>query len=250
MINGAEMISFGAGVNSVAMTILLVEGGWRGPIVFADPGGEHPETYCYLEYFERHYLEPRDLRITRLSPSTHLDLFDVTRHGGIADSLEAFCLMQGIIPLLAVRWCSVMFKREPLETWRKGQGIGVTLLGITTDEPRRVRPDPNVRYPLVELGINRPECHRVIQRSGLDAPRKSGCFFCPGQRLSQWRDLFLNYPDLFDRCLELERNASERNQKNATLDPHGVSLEQRVANRWRGQEQMDLSEWLPCACAL
>ncbi len=28
-----EMISFGAGVNSVAMTIMLVDEGWRVPIV-------------------------------------------------------------------------------------------------------------------------------------------------------------------------------------------------------------------------
>lgn len=33
-----ELISFGAGVNSVAMTILLVNEGWRGPIVFCDTG--------------------------------------------------------------------------------------------------------------------------------------------------------------------------------------------------------------------
>ena len=47
----SEMISFGGGVNSVAMTIMLVEDGWRGPIVFSDTGGEWPETYCYLRTF-------------------------------------------------------------------------------------------------------------------------------------------------------------------------------------------------------
>lgn len=34
-----ELLSFGGGGNSVAMSIVLVEQGWRGPIVFADTGG-------------------------------------------------------------------------------------------------------------------------------------------------------------------------------------------------------------------
>lgn len=63
-----EMVSFGAGVNSTAMVITLAEEGWRGPIVFADTMGEKPETYCYMDYFEREYLKPRGLAITRLLP--------------------------------------------------------------------------------------------------------------------------------------------------------------------------------------
>jgi hypothetical protein len=250
-INRAEMISFGAGVNSVAMTILLVNEGWRGPIIFADPGGEHPETYCYLEYFERDFLRPHGLEIMRLTPATHAELYDVKRHGGIADSLEAFCLMQGIIPLLSVRWCSVMFKREPLETWRQANDIAQSLQGMTIDEPARIRDgDSTVRYPLDERGINRAECRRIIQRAGLEVPRKSGCFFCPGQSLSQWRNLYLEYPELFERAIQLEENAATYNQKWATLDPHGVRLEDMRARRWQGLVQMDLTAWLPCACRL
>jgi len=247
----SEMVSFGGGVNSVAMVIMLAEQGWRGPIVFADPGGEHPETYCYMEYFERDFLKPQGLSITRLSPATHLHLYDTTRHGGIANTLEDFCLMQGIIPLLAVRWCSVMFKREPLEKWREEQTVDFSLQGMTIDAPHRIRyDDPVSRYPLEERGINRQECRRIIERAGLEVPRKSGCFFCPGQSLAQWRDLWLNYPELFERAIAMEERASENNQKNATLDPHGVKLEDMVARRWKGLVQMDLSHWLPCACSV
>ena len=238
-----EMISFGAGVNSVAMVILLAQDGWRGPVVFCDPGSEHPETYCYLETFERGFMADHGLELTRILPGSEyheqsdLDLYD-------------FCMEQGIIPLLAVRWCSVKWKRNPLENWRKAHGIPVTLLGITDDEPRRVRQNPTVRYPLVERSINRLECYRIIQCAGLDLPRKSGCFFCPGQALAQWRDLYLNYPDLFQSAIALEENASERCQKHATIDPHGVKLVDMASRRWEGAEQMDLSDWLPCACAL
>ena len=102
----------------------------------------------------------------------------------------------------------------------------------------------------MDRGINRAECGRIVQRAGLEVPRKSGCYFCPGQPLSQWRDLWLNYPELYERAIALEENASEHNQKWATLDPHGVKLEDMRARRWQGLVQMDLSQWMPCACRL
>ena len=33
-----ELLSFGGGVNSTALAILLINEDWRGPIVFADTG--------------------------------------------------------------------------------------------------------------------------------------------------------------------------------------------------------------------
>ena len=243
----SEMISFGAGVNSVAMTIMLVNDGWRGPIVFADTGGEHPETYCYLEYFER-WLAERGMEITRLMPTTHPDLYGKRERetGALLD----YCTRQHIIPLLAVRWCSVEWKRNPLVKWAEQHGYDKQLLGICASEPRRVRPDPMVSYPLYEEDITRGECGRIIQREGLELPIKSGCFFCPGQRLAGWKRLFFDHPELYERAAQLEDNASEYNQKWATLDPHGISLREHARRRWEGQTEMDLSDWLPCACSL
>jgi len=244
-----EMISFGGGVNSVAMTIMLVEQGWRGPIVFADTGGEWPETYCYLRTFED-WLEPHGLSITRVSVATHPELYDDKRLGGLVDTLEGYCLHRGIIPLLAVRWCTVEFKRTPLENWREAHDIGRTLLGISASEPRRIRDDPNVRYPLWQNAITRGECRRIIQEAGLPQPIKSGCFFCPGQRLDNWQRLYHEHRDLYERAIAIEDNASESNQKWATLDPHGISLRQHAKKRWNGQTRMDFTEWLPCLCSL
>lgn len=247
---GSEMISFGAGVNSVAMVVMLAGSGWRGPIVFADTGGERPETYCYLEYFERSFLEGLGMGITRVSPAEQADLYDDKRLGGLADTLEEYCLKRGIIPLLSARWCSVQWKRNPLENWRKRHGIEKSLVGISASEPRRIRDDAFVGYPLYEEHVTRGGCRRIIEEAGLEAPIKSGCFFCPGQALAQWRRLYYDHPELYERAAVLEENASERCQKWATLDPHGMSLREHARRRWEGQMQMDLSRWLPCACSV
>lgn len=104
-----EMISLGGGLNSVAMTIMLVEGGWRGYIVFCDTGAEKPDTYCYLDYFEREFLEPRGLRIERLEPGSRY-------HCAMsAVPLEEYCLREGLVPLAGMRWCSSRWKGRPID---------------------------------------------------------------------------------------------------------------------------------------
>jgi len=240
------MISLGVGVNSVAMAVMLIQQGWRGPVVFANTGGEHPETYCYLEYFGK-WLASHGLEITRLSPITHPHLYKDKR---CITTLEDYCLGYGIIPLLAVRWCSRVWKVEPINAWAKENGITMQFLGISASEPQRERVNSTIRYPLIEEGIHWPECVRIIQKAGLEVPIRSGCFFCPGANLASMRRLYYNHPHLYDRCIALEDNASEQRQKWATLDPHQISYRQHAKRRWAGQMQMDLSAWLPCACAL
>jgi hypothetical protein len=240
----AEMISFGAGVNSAAMAIMLVEQGWQGPIVFADTGSEWPETYCYMRYFETEYLKPRGLEITTLSPGSEW-------HQKERDcSLFDYCQRWNILPLLSSRWCSVRWKREPVHAWAKAHGYDMQLLGICASEPRRIRDTSGVRYPLYEEDITRRECQRIIQRAGLEIPLKSGCFFCPGQALADWKRLYHEHPDLYENAASLEDQASKAHDKNATLDSHGISLREHARRRWEGQIQMDLSQWMPCLCSL
>ena len=239
-----EMISFGGGINSVAMTIMLVEQGWRGPIVFADTGGEKPDTYCYLDYLEQEFLEPYSLSITRLSPgsSYHRSMSQV--------SLETYCLRERKIPLLAVRWCSSRWKGRPLDRWASEHDIGVQNVGISADEARRTHGKPSSQhFPLVEENINREGCRQIILGAGLEVPLWSSCFFCPGQRLGEWRYIHDHFPELFERARQMEQNASKRLGRQAMLNSN-LSLDEMVARGWDMQLEMDLSQWLPCACRL
>jgi 3'-phosphoadenosine 5'-phosphosulfate sulfotransferase (PAPS reductase)/FAD synthetase len=57
-----HILSFGGGVNSVALMIWLVEN--QQPldeVIFADTGAEVPETYGYLKITEK-YLDDRGYR--------------------------------------------------------------------------------------------------------------------------------------------------------------------------------------------
>ena len=244
-------VSYGAGVNSTAMTILLVNEGWRGEIVMADTGTEWPETYCYLDYFESEWLAPRDLSITQLGPEWRQE-----KRARELPGLIEYCEHYRMIPLAGVRWCTHMFKVDPCQAYHDGE----YLLGIAVDEEHR---QPTKPRPLVDRGITREGCIQIIQAEGLDVPQKSGCYICPFQRNDQWRQLWRLHPELIERAARLEERATERVRAKrgqhwppATLDPSGtITLRQRIMAfenqiELPGIDMDALQRFQPCICGL
>lgn len=240
-----EMISFGAGVNSTAMTILLVNRGWRGPIVFADTGTEWPETYCFMDYFNREWLGPRGLKITRISPTEDMQ----PSH---SFSLVEYCEKNRWLPQMATRWCTSEWKVYRLHRWAKTHGNPIQLVGIAADEAHRQK---GRVCPLVDKGIDRRGCIRIIQGEGLDVPQKSGCWICPFQGKRQWHELYRRHPELFERAARLEEGATERRRVQASIHPDFTLRELEVQFRDQGaffnDAEMDgLLEYKPCICGL
>ena len=246
------LISYGGGVDSSALVILLINRGWRGHIAFADTGAEMPETYCFMDYFEASWLRPRGLAIT------HLKGMPWQRVGG-GETLIEKCQRNRVIPLLFNRWCTVEWKIKPLARYAKSLGLDPanTMVGIDAGEAWRQK---GRNCPLVEEGIDRQGCVEIIRAEGLEVPRKSGCWICPGQRISQWRQLWQEHPDLFERAARLEENAgrNERSKRsNVTLDPHGRFTLRQLQRGFEAQmvmwseDDMDaLREYQPCVCSL
>ncbi len=244
-----DPISYGAGVNSTALAILLVNEGWRGEIVFADTGAEWPETYCYLDYFEREWLAPRGLSVTRLGPEWR----DEKRARDVPGLIE-YCESYAILPFPGMRWCTRRFKLASCEKFHAGD----YLLGIAADESHR---QPDKPRPLVDRGITREGCIDIIQAEGLDVPQKSGCYVCPFQRQDQWRQLWRLHPELIERVARLEELATARMRKKgkmrkATLDPDGkITIRQRIMAfehqiELPGIDMDALQRFKPCMCGL
>jgi 3'-phosphoadenosine 5'-phosphosulfate sulfotransferase (PAPS reductase)/FAD synthetase len=242
----ADILSFGAGVNSVALAIHAINDGWAGEIVFADTGCEWPETMCYLSYFEREWLAPRGRSVTVLGGMPWQKY-----KGGVP--LIDYCEAMAVIPLCSVRWCTAEWKVEPLKRYAAGRS---TMIGIASDERHR---QPDAIRPLVERGIDREGCIRIIEAAGLDVPQKSGCYICPFMRVSQWRELWQRHPELFERAARLEENAqsNERSKRtNVTLDPSGRYTLRDLQLRFESQMTLpdldldDYRRYQPCVCTL
>jgi len=246
----SDILSYGAGVNSTALAILLINQGWRGEIIFADTGTEWPDTYCFIVHFENKWLRPRGFEIVRLKG---MPWQRTGKNVGMqGHSLIKYCEAARVIPLAAMRWCTSEWKVKPMKRYTDGQQV---MLGIAADEAHR---KGGALRPLVEAGIDRQGCIDIIDAEGLPVPRKSGCYICPFQRDEQWRELWENHPDLFERAMRLEENTprSQSGRWHATFDPHGkVTLRQR---KLAYESQMTLPmidmdallAYRPCICGV
>lgn len=203
------VVSFGGGTNSAAMLIEMTRREVRPDLImFADTGGELPETYQFVKDFSV-WLTERGMP-------------EVTWVRYEKETLEENCLRQTMLPSLAYgfKGCSQKYKIQPQEkyannwkpakdVWKSG-GKVVKLIGYDAGEHHRAKIPQDKKYiyvyPLVEWGWARKECVAIVERSGFK-PAKSACFFCPASKKHEVISLSKTHPDLLNRALEMERNA-------------------------------------------
>lgn len=193
-----HILSLGGGVNSVALMVLLIlEKLPLDGVVFADTGGELPETYAYLE-ITKEYLQGHGVPLTVVSKRGST-LYDT------AWNREVF-------PSAIWRWSTRDFKVTPIYRFYRTLGGHVNqYLAIAWDEAMRMK-DSRVDYvtslfPLIERRITRAGCIELIQDAGLPIPPKSACYFCPFNTVDRWRWLYENHPDLYEKTVALEEHS-------------------------------------------
>jgi hypothetical protein len=97
-------------------------------------------------------------------------------------------------------------------------------IGFSADEMLRVnktKADPrgtgrralfaryeNPRFPLLELGLTRPDCERLLRKHGWPAV-KSACLGCPYSGNKRWRDIRDNHPAEWDDVVDFDRQLRE-----------------------------------------
>jgi hypothetical protein len=251
------ILSWGGGVNSTAILAMIKLGMLpeltpeNTEIVFADTGAEMPYTYEHTtrciertpEWIWR-CLRPTDERWKK---------FYSPRCQGV--NLYQFCLDRQWIPSRMSRWCTKEYKVNPISNYRKTLGDTIIILGIATEEIHRAKELGNrlVMYPLIDKGIDREGCYKLIKQAGLPEAQKSGCYFCPFQKKQGWIDLSLNYKDLFNECIKLENNAHLKWSESFSLA--AIPLEKQIA-KWKKMadkkcKQKDLFETeRHCLCEL
>lgn len=195
-----HILSYGGGVNSAALMIQLTQAGEPlDEVVFADTGGEVPETYEYLDV-ARQYLAKYGIPL-RIIPKRirGRDLYDTSWH-------------RRVFPSAIWRWSTRDFKVAPIHRYYRSLDAHVNqYLAIAYDEIERMKDSAvsyitNV-YPLVDNKVTREKCILLITEAGLPVPVKSGCFFCPFNSMDRWRWLYETHPDLYQKAMALEENS-------------------------------------------
>jgi len=192
-----EFLSYGAGVNSTAVMVMLKP----AILIFADTGVEHPETYRFIEEHAKPLV------------ASYGGQFIIVRNSQYA-SLKEMALAERVVPARTHRWCTDKFKVRPIRTYLSQNSYLPChqMIGIDANEHHRARPSgsPLIEnaFPLIDRGIDRPTCKALIREAGLPLPRKSGCYFCPFQSKRQWIELKREYPELFQIAVEIERKGA------------------------------------------
>lgn len=227
-----RVLSLGAGVQSTTLLRMSI----RGELpkldyaIFADTGWEPRRVYEHLDRLEYEAeaagiplirLTGRDIRQDALKSQVGANKASGMRWA----SMPYYTRLPGRKREGRIkRQCSAEYKWQRIEQWirrnilhlkpyQKSPRYAVIehWLGISTDEPRRLRPLRNpweiVRYPLVQdLDMSREDCLAWHREHGYPRPPRSACVGCPNHSDDEWREMARISPDEYREAVEFDRS--------------------------------------------
>ena len=209
--NRIQILSYGGGVQTVAMVVLVLRGLIARPdhIVIADTSREKSSTWDYLDEIVQPALEAEGMRVEIAAHD--LATVDLYAHNG--DLLLPVYTETGKLPT----FCSNEWKKRVVQRWLRSRNVQQcnVWVGFSTDEKTRwdaanhdtgwyVR-----KFPLYEMGFSRADCLAVIQDYGWPEPHASACWMCPNMDDSEWYKMRRDYPADFAKAVELEAEIRE-----------------------------------------
>jgi len=214
-------ISYGGGVQSTAMLVLAATGRIDCQLaIFANVGdhAENPQTLTYVRDVAAPFCADHGIELVeRNRGGKNPDLYD--RLVRPSRSVPIPMRMSGS-GAPGRRSCTHDYKMVVIGRELKARGAtkddpADVLIGISTDEAtrannRRAEPHEHICYPLLDQGLNRSACARIIRDAGLPVPPKSACWFCPYHSGPAWQRMRTDQPAQFERAAQLEDTLNAR----------------------------------------
>jgi PP-loop superfamily ATP-utilizing enzyme len=241
-------LSFGGGVNSVALYLLMEEMGIEFEAVFVNHGGDWPETYEYIDYFIA-----TGRPVTILLPTVR------TRTKRVFHNIVDYFEYMNVLPTKNPkrRFCTARFKASVLDEYHKTPCF--VFIGYAFDEAHRAvissSRGSEYRWPLIEHKITRQKCVDMIKAAGLEVPRKSGCYICPYQGRREYQELRKKHPELFCRAQKIEASQNARITRDGRpWKPYFLAgnrpLLEIINDKQSALPGMEELEYPPCQCGL
>lgn len=216
----------GGGVQSAAIAALIVQRKYPVPdyALIVDTEREQSTTWIYLDTVIRPALLTVGVEIVRIKKS---EFATVDVYGGKEGKtllLPAFTNLHGNVGKLST-FCSNEWKLRVAERWERKNGIkkSVKWLGISCDEKNRIQSGVDIRYPLIEMRMNRGDCIKLVKDMGWPPAPRSSCYMCPNHLAAEWRDIRDNKPEDWKAAILFEQEMQQKD-KNAFLHHDCVPL--------------------------
>lgn len=215
-----NLVSFSGGKDSTAMLLKMIEEEIQiDCILFCDTGLEFPEMYEHIEKIEKDI----GRKIVRVKPKYSFEylLLDtpvrrketspiVKRYG---EGLTGYSW-----PEPRLRWCTSKLKDVPRERFLRELKTKYEIkqyVGIAFDEYYRLKrarnQNKNHIHPLVEWKMSEADCLKYCYERGYDWGGlyekfdRVSCWCCPLQSLKELKQLYKNYPHLWSKLKEWEK---------------------------------------------
>lgn len=213
-----KLISFSGGVESRTMAILY---GNKANAIFADTGNEHLALYAGLNTVENKIREfhNNDFKIIRVKNEEW-------------DSLDDYIRYSKFFPSFNQRFCTRMFKIEPIDNYLKqfkDEGVEI-MIGLNADEKdlrtgnHGLLPFVQYSYPLADNGIDRRMCYEILNAAGI-APnfppymKRGGCYNCYYKTKKEYKAMAFMSPNEFDKIISLEEDIQDKREEYYHIIP-------------------------------
>lgn len=219
--------SLSFGKDSLAMLIKIKELGLPlDDVIYCDIrfdeniSGETPKMAEFIPKAEKILLDRYGIKVTHLKGITFKEQFYKEKERGnhIGDNYG--------FPFVKSAWCNSTLKMQPINSYFNNINEPYKCyVGIAYDEPKRYErldKEKNIA-PLYDLKITEKEAMQICKENGLLSPVyedsfRGGCWFCVKQSIGQIEMLYNNYPDLFNKLLEMEKDSHNTFKPNYTLE--------------------------------
>lgn len=220
-----RFISFSGGVESTTMAILYGKG---AKAIWCDTGAEHELMYERLDKIEvaLKNLHDGDFEIIRVRNEKY-------------KSLEDYASYAKYMPSGQARYCTRMFKIEPIDEYLSKQGDCELMIGFNIDEEGRtgnlgLKKNVHYTYPLIEDGYSRTDCEDILKAHGMHPNfpvymLRGGCRMCFFKSEKEYKALYYLNRSEFDKMIEFEDKMQDKRIKFYSIMSNGKSLRQLAA---------------------
>ena len=219
-----NIFSLSFGKDSMATLLLAIEQGipidhvMYCDIRFSDEiSGEHPLMAAWIPEAERILKEKFGITVEHAFSTTYVNqFFTEKRQGNHIGSIYGF-------PHVTGAWCNQRLKLDAINRYLRqfNEQTITQFVGIAYDEPKRwermkAKENSRKKYRsiLVEQKLTEQDAFNICERYGLLSPiyksddgiYRGGCWFCPKQSNTGLYSLWKNYPDYFQKLIDIEND--------------------------------------------
>lgn len=164
-----------------------------------------PRDYVYIITPTGRELPAMIAHWERLEKLAGKPLIRVTNQGR---TLTDLVQIHNALPNWRQRWCTRQLKIEPTIAWIMMNSPAVQYVGLRADEETREGIyDSRIvsDYPLRRWGWGIKEVRHYLSEKGIEIPKRTDCDCCYGQRLGEWKDLWIENPERYEAAAKEER---------------------------------------------